>query len=138
MATFEIFIENGVAGCRCSFDRAKEPVVLNQHEAAALSIIKESLPESADVRVERRTDSYLTLITGEYGDFCRLKATDRAKWVSLDLWNAADEIKKDDRLQIVKNQNQRHWKIPLSCVADLEQYSFFINAAYSANKEDCV
>lgn len=138
MATFEIFIENGVAGCRCSFDRAKEPVVLNRHEAAALSIIRESLPESADVRVERRTDGYLTLITGEYGDFCRLKATDRAKWVSLDLWGATDEIKNDDRLQIVKNQNQRHWKIPLSCVADLEKYSIFINVAYSANKEDRV
>lgn len=138
MANFEIFFESGVAGCRCSFDRTKEPVLLNQYEATALSIIKESLPESADVRVERRTDSYLTLITGEYGDFCRLKATDRAKWVSLDLWNAADEIKKDGRLQIVKNQNQRHWKIPLSCVGDLERYSVFIVAAYNANKEDCV
>lgn len=138
MASFEIFFENGGAGWRCSLDRAKEPVVLNQHEAAALSIIKEALPDSADIRVERRTDSYLTLITGEYGDFCRLKATDRAKWVSLDLWNAADEIKKDDRLEIVKNRKQRHWKIPLSCVAELEQYSCFINAAYCANKGDRV
>lgn len=138
MATIEIFFENGVAGIRSSFDRLKEPVVLNQHEAVAFSIIKESLPESADIRLERRTDNYLTFVTGKYGDFCRLKATDRVTWVSLDLSNADDEIKNDVRLQMFKNKNQRHWKIPLSCVADLEQYSNFINAAYSVNKEDCV
>jgi hypothetical protein len=68
------------------------------------------------------------------GDFCRLKATDRAKWFSLDLWRATDKIKNDERLQIVKNKNQRHWKIPLSRISDIEQYSSFITFAYNENK----
>lgn len=133
MAFIEIYHENGVVGVRCSSDRAKEPVQLNQYESDALSIITNSLPKSADVRLERRTDSYLTLVTGENGDFCRIKATERAKWFSLDLWNATDEIKNDDRLQNVKNKNQRHWKIPLSSISDLSLYADFILFAYNEN-----
>lgn len=131
----ELF-ENDVASCDLdNSEETKETIALNQYESEALSIIKKSLPESADIKLERRTHSYLTLVVGECGDFCRLKASERAKWFSLDLWNASDEIKNDVRLQIVKNKNQRHWKIPLSCISDIEQYFPFINVAYIANKE---
>lgn len=130
----ELFSENDVADCHCDLDRVQGSVTLNQYEFDALSIIKKSLSDDADVRLERRTDNYLTLVTGECGDFCRMKMSERAKWISLDLWNAPDEIKKDDRLQIVKNKNQRHWKILLSCIDDIEQYSDFIKIAYTINR----
>lgn len=93
-------------------------------EAEALKHIVEA---AGEVKIYRRSDNYLTICNDAGNDFCRLKATDRAKWFSLDM--DGSEYREDPRLTGVKNKNQRHWKIPLNTLDDIASYSDIIKAS---------
>lgn len=81
--------------------------------------------------VERRTKNYLSFIAPNGLDFCRVKFGPRSNWFSLELLFCSDEIRADPRLSSVKNKNQRHWIIEVSCVADMLNYSDLILASYN-------
>ena len=97
-----------------------EPTAL---EAEALELIIEA---TGPVKIYRRSDAYLTICNESGNDFCRLKATDRAKWFSIEV---PSEYQNDSLLADVKNKNQRHWKIQLQSLDDIVAYSDIIKAA---------
>ena len=115
-------VENGhvSASVTSSFDHGD--VVLTSEESAAVSAIFSAAgPLAASLHCERRSDAYLSIVGPEYGDdFCRLKATARSLWFSLDL--TARDVSGDPRLSCVKNKRQRHWKIPLDSIDDIAAY----------------
>lgn len=89
--------------------------------------LKYIIDAAGPVKLYRRSDNFLTVCNQEGNDFCRLKATERAKWISLDMWNC--DFQEDSRLASVTNKNQRHWKIKLNNFKDIESYSDIIKAA---------
>lgn len=103
-----------------------EDVLLTPLEEQAVSLIYESVKDLPyTLHCERRSSSYLSIVGPRYGDdFCKLKATSKSLWFSLALWSCG--VEKDPRLDCVANKNQRHWKIPLSDVSDILQYSDLI------------
>lgn len=105
---------------------------VSECESKALSIISEILSGKGEFRLERRSESYLTLIAGEY-DFCRLKATERTNWISLDMWRCSENVKNDEKLNGVTNKNQRHWKIQLSDIYDIKNYADIIVASFESS-----
>lgn len=120
-------------------------IEVNEYEAEAITIISELLSGRGSFHLERRSENYLTLVVGEY-DFCRIKATERTCWMSIDMWCCSDEIRSDKRLDSVKNKNQRHWKIQLLGIYDIRNYADILaasfegsmvrNAAYNPNQVD--
>ena len=102
------------------YDTEVEPTEL---EAQALEHI---IPITGAVKLYQRSDSYLTICNEGGNDFCRLKVTPRTMWFSLDMPFAYYE---DPRLEHVPNKNQRHWKIKLSSIDDIDLYSDIIKAA---------
>lgn len=132
-----ISIENGIPRVYNSLDRKNEPVVLSDYETHAIQIINKALSDAGinteNIHLERRTDSYLTIVSGKDCDFCRIKVTSRTAWFSLDLWLLTSELANDSRLFNVKNKNQRHWKIPLCDVGDLQNYNDLIVMSYKAS-----
>ncbi|MBR1810755.1 MAG: ribonuclease H-like domain-containing protein [Clostridia bacterium] len=106
---------------------------ISRYEAIFLENIKKILPEASDLKVDRRTSNYLSLVTCVHcGDFCRFKATANTLWISLDLWGYYEV---DPRLAGVKNKNQRHWKIYLSSMDDLFNYADLISFSYNKIKK---
>ena len=99
-------------------------------EAEALQYI---IGAAGPVKLYRRSDSYLTICNESGNDFCRLKATERAKWFSLEM---PFEFFEDERLAGVTNKNQRHWKIKLSSLDEIEKYSDIIAAASKITYEN--
>lgn len=110
---------------------SNDAVEVSKFEAEALSIISEILSCKVEYRLERRAESYLTLVVGEY-DFCRLKATERTNWISFDMWRCSDSVKNDERLKDVSNKNQRHWKIRLPDIHDIRNYSDILVASFDS------
>lgn len=104
-------------------DRYEKEVTPTEIEAEALKYITDS---AGAVKLYRRTESYLTICNESGNDFCRLKATERAKWFSLDM---PFEFYEDERLADVSNKNQRHWKIKLKSFDDIAKYSDIIKAS---------
>ena len=106
-------IETGVS------DGHGADVVLSVEETAAVNRVFSCVGGAVkSLHLERRSASYLSVVGPEYGDdFCRVKASPRALWISLDLFGK--NVDDDPRLSSVKNKNQRHWKIPLHDVDDI-------------------
>lgn len=102
-------------------------------ENAALQRIIEAIGDNAaQLHLYRRSENYLTICIGcEEWDFCRLKATERALWFSLDMDNSP--FAGDPRLSFVKNKNQRHWKIQLANVDEIPLYADIISEAAERN-----
>lgn len=109
-------VEVGVDGVRRS-----DGVALSPEESAVVSAIFSEAGSFADrLHCERRSDAYLSIVGPEYGDdFCRVKASARSLWVSLDL--SRHGLAGDPRLDCVKNKRQRHWKIPLESADDIHR-----------------
>lgn len=105
---------------------------LTPYEAAALHAIYSACGDLANhFHLERRSNDYLTIVAGKNYDFCRVKATARALWLSLDV--AADDRQRDDsRFACINNSGVRHWKFPLSSVADVAAYADLILHSASA------
>lgn len=112
---------------------------LSAGEKEALNIIKDIITNSnldfGKVRLERRSENYITLISDDDSDFCRIKIGNRSKWFSLDLWKYRKELSSDERLTIVKNKNQIHWKIPLESVNDIKKYADLIVLSFQINQQ---
>ena len=115
--------ENGKFFYESATTRYNTEVEPTAIEAEALKYIIEA---AGFVKLYRRSDSYLTICNESENDFCRLKATDRAKWFSLDM---PKEYYNDSRLNDVQNKNQRHWKIKLNKIEDIAKYSDIIKAS---------
>lgn len=130
----DISFGNGVISVTSDFDKRNEPVILNEGEAASISLISNIICSSgldfSHCRFERRSNDYLSIVCYTENDFCRIKIGGRSKWFSLDLCSCDDLIKNDNRLSCVKLRNVRHWKIPLESVDDLKVYSDIICASY--------
>lgn len=101
-------------------------------EAAAIEIVSNIVfsHSGKKVGVERRSDSYISLLCEDGRDFLRVKLTERTKWFSIDSWFLSDEDKNDNRLSDYCGCKSRHWKIKLSNVADLAKYEDLIYKAY--------
>ncbi len=123
------FDENGHLVIDSAVDRYTTEVKPTVLEKEAMELIYTAVGDLADkIKPYARTDNYLTLCGEEYqDDFCRIKATDRAKWISLDM--DGSPFRDDPRLSFVKNKNQRHWKIQLFEIKDITDYADIIQAS---------
>ena len=107
---------------------SRDGIQLSAEEEAAVSAILSATGDLAQmIHLERRSHSYLSLVIPEHGrDFCRVKSSPRTLWMSLDMCLGGILFPDDPRLAEVQNKNQRHWKIPLSSVEDISDYSDLI------------
>ena len=129
----KISLENGEMEASSNIFRRCEPVKLSPQEEKAVNIVINSIGDklTKEVHLERRTDNYLTIVVGEYGDFCRIKVGVKSTWFSISL--PIDERKSlfnDPRLSVVEDKNLRHWKIPLLTIEQLLEYEDLIQMAY--------
>ena len=91
-----------------------------------ISLLGSSYPKSS-LRIERRSANYLSLFFGDY-DIVRFKATPRARWISIDSWNAG--IQDDDpRFIEHKNKSERHWKASLRSIGSISDYDDLVTEA---------
>lgn len=108
------------------------PVELSQQERQFVEIALKQFSQNEQLRsgilIDQRSSNYKTVSYGVDYDFLRFKIGSRAKWFSV-LPNPAD--KSDPRFDGVSNKRQLHWKISLSDVADVGQYSDLISNAAS-------
>lgn len=123
MAKIEIgFNQNGTF-VSSDFDDYDKSIELFGEEKEAFEIIMKILQKAAvDIstyKAVQRSKDYVTLLIGENNDFCRIHFGERSKWVSVDMWGDAKIFKSDSRFSNVKNKNQRHWKIKLLNVEEL-------------------
>lgn len=124
------FDENGKFIYESMTDRYDTEVEPTPLEGIAL---KHIIGASGPVKLYRRSDAYLTICNESGNDFCRLKATERALWFSLDM---PQEYYTDERLADVPNKNQRHWKIKLKTIEDIDTYADIIKAASQITYEN--
>lgn len=138
--TIEIAFENENIKITNKQEPEISPNDLNEYEKEAISIIKSILQtnsfDTSTIQLERRTSNYLTLLINNSDckigkDFCRIKMTNRTTWISLDLWGFTKQLENDPRLNIVTNKNQRMWKIKLSSIQDLYNYSDLISLSFN-------
>lgn len=113
------------------------PVELSPEERKFVEIALKQFSQNEQLRsgilIDQRSSNYKTVSYGVDYDFLRFKIGSRAKWFSV-LPNPAD--KNDPRFDGVSNKRQLHWKISLSDVADVGQYSDLIsNAALCAMEQ---
>ena len=88
-------------------------------EAKALARICEAAEKP--VKIYRRSSDYLTICNEAGNDFCRLKATEKTLWISLDMWT--NKVADRPSLSAVQNKKQRHWKIKLLRVEDISDFA---------------
>lgn len=138
--TIEIAFENENIKITNKQEPKISPDDLNEYEKEAISIIKSILQtngfDTSTIQLERRTSNYLTLLINNSDckigkDFCRIKMTNRTTWISLDLWEFTKQLENDSRLNIVTNKNQRMWKIKLSSIQNLYNYSDLISLSFN-------
>ena len=115
--------EDGKFFFESATDRYDTEVEPTEIEAEAL---KHIINVTGAVHLYDRSGDYLTICNDSDVDFCRLKATPRSLWFSLDV---PDEFKNDERLASVPNKNQRHWKIKLKSIDEIGNYADIIEAA---------
>lgn len=97
---------------------------LDPMEKEAVNYISKAV--NAPIKLYARSNSYLTICNESGNDFCRVKASPRTLWMSLDVSNTGCEG--DERLAFVSNKNQRHWKITLTDLEEIEEYADIIRA----------
>lgn len=117
------FDENGKFFFESETDRYDTEVEPSEMEAEALKYV---IDAAGAVKLYQRSDSYLTVCNDADVDFCRIKATPRTMWISLDVPEA---FQNDDRLANIPNKNQRHWKIKLTSIDEIQKYSDIIEAS---------
>lgn len=124
-------------------DSYNEPTVLSDNEQAAIAIVKAAF-EQANLRFDiidmcHRSTDYLTLLTPDGVDFCRIKAGARSTWISLDMWTYKGSAKDDTRFDSYANKKNRHWQINLRCIDDIASVADLIVAVFAdicGNMED--
>ena len=124
----EISFEKGIISVTSEFSKRQFPIEMTKEEQMAYLIIESSVNQS--VIPEKRSDNYITLLTKNGFDFCRIKFTQRTAWFSLDMWSCPSQVQNDQRLSNVKNKKQRHWKIIVSSPEDVSLYGDIIYNSY--------
>lgn len=112
-----------------------KPVTLSTDEETAVTIILNIISNvgisNDNIHLERGTASYLSVVIFDVYDFCRIKIGQKSKWFSILMDKDCCKLFSDDeRLSVVSNKNQLHWKIPLSTVNDLNSYADIIQRSY--------
>lgn len=134
MANTELYNGELISG----FARYNADAELTELEQIAINIIISQFEEySVDfsiIKICRRSDHYLSLVAENEFDFCRIKAGTRSCWFSIHGLNLAQDLKEDPRLAEC-NKKLVHWKIKLSSIEDLEQYSDLILQSYLSIKD---
>lgn len=127
---------NGQPFVTSEFDKRNQEPELSEYEKQALSIIKTGFEKEQlsfdNVSLRRYSDNYLTLISPNNNDFCRIKAGQKSAWISLDVWNNK-EIQNDDRFLEFKKRSQRHWKINLPSISEFYKVTDLIISVYKTN-----
>lgn len=119
-----------------SLDSYDMPAELTVYEKKAVFHIYNAFTESGidfdDMRFRRRSCSYLTMLAPNGNDFCRIMASERTAWFSVDVWRLSDKIKSDSRFDDVKKRTIRHWKVKLNCIDDFKDNSDLIVESYKS------
>lgn len=119
------------------FDNYNTPAELTDLEHEALSFIKVAFSEAGEdfnaLRFCRRSQNYLTILSPNDNDFCRIKVSDRSVWLSINGKILPKELQSDPRLDDVQ-KNLIHWKVKLSSISEFKNYSDLILADYLATK----
>lgn len=103
-----------------------EPSGVELDFIARLSSILQNHPAYNNLVIERRSDSYLSVVLGS-NDFLRFKYSSRTKWISLDLPKDVATANVDNPIfSAQKNKAQRHWKAALSSLDDVDQMADLI------------
>jgi len=94
------------------------------------NILRDCFNPDFPIRIEQRSQDYLSMMVGEHSDFLRFKCTERTKWFTVCL----SPIKRkesgiESRFDSCK-PTIIHWKIKLKSVDDLINYSDIIQDAY--------
>lgn len=114
-------------------EKRNRVVCLNDEEQKFIDMIYSFLASYVDLsnlRLDKRSDNYTSLIYGEYNDFLRFRLSPRTKWLSLRL---PSDIKADNidnpLFDAQKNKNQFHWKAKLNSLEDVVDFKDFIVAS---------
>lgn len=93
----------------------------NENEVAIFKHFDSVLKDNGiteDFHLEQRSSSYVSAIF-RGSDVLRMKFTDRAKWISLDMWGQEAEHNDNFLFAAQKNKSQRHWKAKIDSLEDL-------------------
>ncbi len=125
-----ISLENGKLSISSSFEKELNMSPLEREASEVfISLICDSV-DCSKVRIERKSDSYISMIYGEYNDFLRFKISKNTKWLSIRLCKE-DSINNINNplFEAQTNKKQLHWKSKFSSLADLPKYkSFLVNS----------
>ena len=93
-------------GCGSQFDRYNQDAELTEFENIALDYIKSAFSAAdlnfEELRFRRRSDNYLTILSPNDNDFCRLKVSERSVWYSITGAYLPSDLKNDPRFDGVK------------------------------------
>ena len=125
-----ISYENGSISVKSSFEKELNMSPLEQEASELiLSLLHDSV-DCSKIRLERRSDSYVSMFYGENNNFLRFKLSDKTKWLSIQMCYE-DRIDNIDNplFSAQKNKNQFHWKSQFTSLSDLQKYkTFLVNA----------
>lgn len=120
---------------KLTFQEVLRSVELTPLEQDAVNAILSFFPtdQLSQIHLEKRSDSYTSMVHGERNDFLRFKLTDRTKWISVRLTPSdADANISNPLFAAQSNKNMAHWKAKISKVSDISQFkTFILNAAYN-------
>lgn len=109
----------------------------SESETRAIELIKSAFSERDlpfnEISIERRSQSYLSLVLPNMNDFCRIHAGERSMWISLDMWRCDEELQNNRYFDAVspKNRKKRHWEIPLKSVDEIKDVTDLIISVYN-------
>ena len=110
---------------------------LSEQETKAIEIIKSAFDEKGlpfdEISIERRSQSYLSLVLPNMNDFCRIHFGERSMWISLDMWRCDEALQNNRYFDTVspKNRKKRHWEIPLKSVDEIKDVTDLIISVYN-------
>ena len=110
---------------------------LSEQETKAIEIIKSAFYEKGllfnEISIERRSQSYLSLVLPNMNDFCRIHFGERSMWISLDMWRCDEALQNNRYFDTVspKNRKKRHWEIPLKSVDEIKDVTDLIISVYN-------
>ena len=125
-----ISLENGVVSVSSTFHKELNMSSLEQEASEIfVSLLSDSV-DCSKIRLERKSNSYISMIYGEYNDFLRFKFSEKTKWLSIRLCEE-DRSKhlENPMFSAQANKNQFHWKSKIDSLSELVNYKdFLINA----------
>lgn len=93
-------------------------------------IIRDCFNPDFPIRIEQRSQDYLSMMVGEHSDFLRFKCTERTKWFTVCL---SPIKRKEPGIETRFNSCKTtiiHWKVKLKTVDNLIDFRDIIQDAY--------